>query len=144
MNMMFCILISIMLLYSQPSYLEEKMNYCDSLFTIHDNITKEQIGPFIYDQAPSPIMGMNQLKDYLTIVVNDNTMRGQVFIRVIIDKEGSIICSKILRSNNKKLNELAIKHVDTIYFNPAMYKCKPEISSLVLPVSFTTSKKRDF
>jgi TonB family protein len=68
---------------------------------------------------------------------------GKVFVKVLVDKEGSPKRAVVLKSENEILNQASIDAAMKTKFSPAMQKGEPIAIWIVLPYKFALADKKD-
>jgi hypothetical protein len=118
------------------SQINEK-TICDTLFERDKKIELGEIPLLLeYESQPVPIMGYEKMNKYLTICDTIYKFRIKVFVEFAIDRDGEVICSHIIKSDNPFYNELAKNHVQKIKFKPAIKNGEPTIQSMKVSVNF--------
>jgi hypothetical protein len=104
---------------------------CDSIYARYDSLSKQRIGPFVYEKAPEFKRQLNLYLDSTEIIPS-----GKIIARIIINQQGRTECVRILRSDREELNIRAISLLQTLTFAPAELRGRAKNAELVLPVYF--------
>ncbi|MEO5929939.1 MAG: energy transducer TonB [Candidatus Kapaibacterium sp.] len=68
-----------------------------------------------------------------------NNIEGRVFVRVLIDRQGHVVETRIDRSDDPLLTPAAVKAVTETVFTPAMQHDQPVMLWVQIPVTFKLS-----
>ncbi len=113
--------------------------YVEAEFPIY-NKTKELIEVFtVVEKQPEFLGGKNALKQYLEHEINRLKVEeeGKVMVQFVIDTLGSITNIRILKSENSKLNNMAVEILQNMpKWNPGRQRVKPVNTYYILPVIF--------
>ena len=102
-----------------------------SLFSQIKNQFSSGIGLVVYEEAPTIIN-----KEKLLVITKNITVRTSVFVEVIVDESGEPFCSRILKSENQKMNIAALAQLQQIKFTAAKKQGQFVKSILVLSIIF--------
>lgn len=68
-------------------------------------------------------------------------IEGKVFIKAVIDNEGNVVSTEILKSDNDELNKAAVNAVKATKFIPAEKDGKTVKSEVTIPIMFKLANK---
>lgn len=105
---------------------------CDSIWNNFNGNAEPTELILLYEQAPRLIGGYDQLKRK----VHNDHLKGKVYLQFVVDTMGKTRCIRILKTDNKELNDRAIKLVEEMKFTPAEKRNKPIVSTMALPITF--------
>lgn len=110
---------------------------CDKLLKEYDSLNNEVFTGY-FEMAPTIITDKKSFEDFY---FDENSEKGKVFVRFVVDTLGNVHCAKVIKSDNDRLNAKALKIIENARFTPAMNRGKKIITLMVLPVTFGDSQK---
>lgn len=102
---------------------------CDSIFEA-SSLSHLHVGYFYFDAPPKLLDG----KKYLYI--KNSITKGEVYVSVIIDQNGKVMCTKVIKSYNNSLDFSALEKSKKFVFIPAKANGKNVLSDMVLKITF--------
>jgi TonB family protein len=106
----------------------------DSVIQNNDN---DNIIYTVYETAPKLL---NSLEVVYPEMAKKMGIEGNVFLRMIVEKDGSVSSVEILKSDNMILNESAVSAAKNLLFSPAMTRDMPVRCVITLPIIFRLTK----
>ncbi len=94
------------------------------------------------DQMPEYPGGEKALLAYLSSlpyppVAKENDIEGSVFVRFVVDKDGSVINAEVAKGTDKILNDAAVQHVQKMpKWKPGMNNGQVVKVQYVVPIKF--------
>jgi len=116
-------LIIVLILFCVNAFAQKKY-LCDSLFNIQKLIVERKWPISTIESAPERINGN---PDVIIKVKRDKSCmqkRSMVIMRYIIDLDSTVKCIEVMKSDNHRLDSMAIKQVKTMRFIPAKRRGK--------------------
>lgn len=93
------------------------------------------------DKYPEPVGGIEAMIKNVVYPVSakDAGIEGKVFVKVIIDEEGNVTETSILKSVNADCDKAAMDAIKKTKFTPGIKDNKPVKAEVVIPVMFKLS-----
>lgn len=91
----------------------------------------------VYETAPKLL---NKLEVAYPEMAKKMSIEGDVFLRMIVEKDGRVSFVEILKSSNMILNESAVNAAKNLLFSPAMTRDIPVRCVITLPIIFRLTK----
>jgi protein TonB len=90
------------------------------------------------DKLVEPIGGIEAIEQKLIYPkeASENNIEGRVYVTVIIDSTGKLICPKVLKGLGYGCDEEALRIVTDTRFTPTVCKGNPITSTVTLPIRF--------
>ncbi len=108
---------------------------------------QEQEGVFVpYDQPPAPVGGFAAIQGHLKYPETARKMgiEGRVILNVLIDENGRVAGTKVLRSlGESEFSDAAVKAIKSVRWKPAMRAGQPVKVWVAIPVIFRLNKVKD-
>lgn len=130
---------SIIILNSNFAFGQSKNIDCDSVWSNFNMKAEPTELILLYEKAPRLIGGCEQLKRK---VIDDN-FTGNVYLQFVVDTMGETRCIRILETDNKGLNDQAIKLITEMKFTPAEQRGDPIVSTMILTITFEKEKIKE-
>lgn len=92
-----------------------------------------------YDEAPEPIGGFGAIQRNLEYpeIARKAGIEGRVIVNVLVDVDGSVVETKILKSlGHSGCDEAAVKAIRTVKWKPAKQRDRPVKVWVGIPVIF--------
>lgn len=105
---------------------------CDSIYS--QDFSQDMF--IFYEKIAFPADGLEGFYKSLREKTKSSKERGKVFVGFVVDTTGKAICIKVVKTDNKLLNEQAEALIEETEFVPAEQRGKKILSSMVLPVTF--------
>lgn len=105
---------------------------------------KEEVFTIVEEMPVFSLDDPDALAKYLGTIIYPNAakekdIQGKVFIRFIVDKDGSIISPEIMKSSgNDLLDSAALKHIQQMpnWDKPGRQRSKPVKVQYIIPINF--------
>ena len=144
------LLISTGFVFSTSSNIDsERSSRFQTNFSSQDTSKKEEIDP-IYSIVEQPARfegGMNKFYEYIAESLNypdsarEKGIDGRVFIQFVVDKDGSIIDTKVVKGVDTKLDAEALRVIqNSPKWIPAVQRGKNVKVRMNIPIVFTLDK----
>lgn len=131
MNKFIIVLLSI----SSFTFSQTDSSECTKLYA---QFSEESFPCRSIERMPEPIGGIDIIQSLLNYpaAAKKDSIEGKVYVLVIIDSLGNVLCPKIIKSADQLLDQEAIRVVRQLRFIPAMNRGKKEAIKLVIPILF--------
>ncbi|MGD8778566.1 MAG: energy transducer TonB [Ignavibacteria bacterium] len=110
-----------------------KILFC-LLFIISIGYSQEKV-----EKMPSPIGGIEAIMKNVEYPkeAKENEIEGKVLVKAVIDKEGNVVKTELLKSENELLVKAAINAIEKTKFIPGEDKSGNKIAAeITIPVKF--------
>ncbi len=124
------------LLFTIDHYCQFEDIVCDSIFSTYN-------GCYTVEKVPEVVGGLDSLLSRMTYPSKalDNKIEGKVYVLVIIDSTGALLCSKVIKGIGYGCDEEALSLVRTSKFKPAISRGKPYTMLLSISIKFVLPLK---
>ena len=97
----------------------------------------------VVDQIPEIIGGMAALAEKIKYPQEayDAGIEGKVFVSVVVDPEGNITETKVVRSDAEELNDAAVSAFDNLKFEPGIHEGEKVSVKITIPITFKLPEK---
>ncbi len=96
------------------------------------------------DKQPFPKGGMKAIAENVAypLEAKQAGIEGKVIVEAVIDINGTVITTKVLKSDNSVLNGAATAAVKKTSFTPGSVEGKPVKASVAVPIMFKLDNKK--
>lgn len=109
---------------------------CESKYRQWEELLEENNGSMDFmDKSPELVGGIKALYDSLDYP--QGSFEGQVFVKFLVNENGSTLCFEIIKGFQNVMDQAAIDALQKVEFKPAMMGGKPLTIPYVLPVNFS-------
>lgn len=90
------------------------------------------------DIMPEPIGGIEEMIKNVAypISAKDAGVEGKVFVKAIIDEQGNVTETQVIKSVNADCDKAAVDTIKKTKFTPALKDKKPVKAEVVIPIMF--------
>ena len=92
----------------------------------------------LVEEQVSPVGGLEAIQRQL-VYPNEalkNNIEGKVYVLVIVDSTGTLLCPKILKRIGYGCDEEALRIITNTKFNPTVFRGKPITTKVTIPITF--------
>jgi len=88
---------------------------------------------FMSVEMPSPLKSFEQIQNEFISKVDTNLLMETIYIEVIIDTNGLVLCPKVIKGNGNATDSIALNYVTDLKFIPANQRERKLPVSLTIP-----------